>query len=271
MTGVEVVRPSWVPQWVPRDVANSVRHYSKAPIVEAILELRTTGFLTPVDALQEFLSTLPGWSDAEHEQIFSTSMELKATGETSAESQRIGHAFRKSDQTRNIHLTSDRFAYAWLGGYTNWEDLTAEALFAWKHLKQLTDVDSIVRIGARFVNLIVVPSAAIEISDYLRTTVHISPYLPQGLSGFFMQVSVPLDSQAGLGTTITSSLAPAPEGHSGLVLDLDTYDQDVPLSPDDDDGLMRRLATLRIAKNYVFEASITDATRGLISDDTDSA
>jgi uncharacterized protein (TIGR04255 family) len=264
---VEVLRPSWVPHWVPTEVANSARHYSKAPIVEAILELRTTGFLTPIEALQEFSRTLPGWSDAQHEYIFNTKMELDPSGETSAESQRIGYAFRKSDQTRNIHLTTDRFAYAWLGGYTNWEELTAEALLAWKHLKQLTDVDSIVRIGARFVNRIVVPDPQIEISDYLRTTVHISPYLPQGLSGFFMQVSVPLDIEAGIGTTITSSLAPAPEGHSGLILDLDTYDQMASaLSADDDEELMRRLMTLRMAKNYVFEASITDATRGLISD-----
>jgi len=60
-------------------------------------------------------------------------------------------------------------------------------------------------------------------------------------------------------------LAPPPqEGHSALILDLDTYDE-TGFVLEGEEQLNLRLGRLRSAKNYVFEASITDATRGLIS------
>jgi len=49
-------------------------------------------------------------------------------------------------------------------------------------------------------------------------------------------------------------------------LDIDTWKEVmIPFEePKADESIRRQLDTLRTAKNYVFEACITDATRGLI-------
>ena len=64
--------------------------------------------------------------------------------------------------------------------------------------------------------------------------------------------------------TITSSLLPVRPDVTTLILDIDTW-RDAPAGESaTDDAIAGHLATLRQAKNYVFEACITDATRGLI-------
>jgi len=68
--------------------------------------------------------------------------------------------------------------------------------------------------------------------------------------------------------TITSTVVPpySPDTTS-LILDIDTWRRlDVPLSGDtESERLLDALNELRVAKNFVFEACITDATRGLIN------
>ncbi len=244
------------------------RHYEHAPIAEAILEFSC--ILPPTVGLDQLRHvadptafetvgaavTVTGRVEVGPEGI---------QGDTSGET--IGHLLRRVDGLRVIQSRLNGFAYSALAPYDRWETFSAEALEHWTDYQRIAQPTAITRIGVRFVNKIDVPSASIEIKDYLRTAVDVSPYLPQLTQSYFLQVVVPL-SHFDAAATITSTIVPpSSASETSLILDIDTWRM-VEISPSgtaSDESISQILGTLREAKNYVFEACITDATRGLIS------
>lgn len=254
------------------DVPASVRldrHYEHAPITEAIIEFScdlsadvTLQDLTRAVDQEVFIPSgaavmISGRIEVGPEGI---------KGDTSGE--QIGHVFRRGDGLRLIQSRLNGFAYSSLAPYDRWEAFSSEAWQHWLKYRDIARPTNVSRVGVRFINKIDIPQASIEIKDYLRTAVDVSPYLPQVTEQYFLQVVVPLlsfDASA----TITSTVAPptSPDTTS-LILDIDTWRRlDVSVEADNSDSERLRdvLDDLRMAKNFVFEACITDATRGLIS------
>lgn len=244
------------------------RHYDHAPIAEAILELTCT---LPSDVTLDQLAHV-----ADPETFSAAGAAIMVTGrvevgpegihgDTSGEA--IGHLLRRADGLRVIQSRLNGFAYSALAPYDRWETFSAEAWEHWSDYQRVARAIKVSRIGVRYVNKIDIPNASIEIKDYLRTAVDVSPYLPQLTAGYFLQVVVPL-SHFNAAATITSTIVPPPSvDHTSLILDIDTWRTvDIALaSTAAGDSITEVLNTLREAKNYVFEACITDATRGLIS------
>lgn len=243
-------------------------HYARAPIQEAVIEIRcSVPEDVTVDALASLGAQLDGYEEAR--PGFEVEQQVDFSGEqivASAQGRTIGHLFRRRDGRRVIQARLDRLLYAWLHPYDRWESLEREALEAWSKYQSVAKPDRIVRLGVRYVNRIDVDSGSIEIKDYIRTSPDISPYLPQMLSGYFMQVVTPLDREGRTATITTTLVEPPNPDATSLLLDIDTYqDIDIDCGGEDvDTRLTEALDSLRRAKNYVFEACITDATRGLI-------
>ena len=254
--------------WDVRTPLHLDRHYAHAPITEAIIELSCD---LPVDVTLEDLAHV-----VDRELFVSESQALLISGRIEVgpggikgdtTGQQVGYVYRRSDGSRVIQSRLNGFAYSVLAPYDRWETFSAEAWQHWQKYKEITHPTKVTRLGVRFINKIDIPQASIEIKDYLRTAVDVSPYLPQVTDGYFLQVVVPLlnlDASA----TITSTVVPpySPDTTS-LILDIDTWRRlDVPVSDDtESERLLAALNELRIAKNFVFEACITDATRGLIN------
>jgi uncharacterized protein (TIGR04255 family) len=178
----------------------------------------------------------------------------------------IGHVFRNAESTEALHARLNGFAYGRTDPYQDWETFCGRALGLWRRYADVASPLLVTRFGVRYINRIDAPSENVEIKDYLRTAIDVSPYLPQIINGYFLQVAVPLPRFEAT-ATITSTLVP-PErpGTTPLILDIDTWSER-PLdltSRDVDDQIATRLENLRHAKNHAFEACITDATRGLI-------
>ena len=187
------------------------------------------------------------------------------TGDTSGE--QIGHVFRRNDGLRVVQSRLNGFAYSIVAPYDTWETFSAEAWQYWQAYRMVVRPTKASRLGVRFINKIDIPQASIEIKDYLRTAVDVSPYLPQLTARYFLQVVVPILSFDASATITSTIVAPPTEDSTSLILDIDTWREfDIPLEGDAGDERIREtLDDLRKAKNYVFEACITDATRGLIS------
>ena len=255
-------------QW---DVPASLRldrHYEHAPIAEAIIELQcdlpaevTLEDLARVVDREVFTSESPAVFISGQIEVSPDGIKGDTTG------QQIGHLYRRSDGLRAIQSRLNGFAYSVLAPYDRWETFSSEAWEHWQTYRDIARPTKVSRLGVRFVNRIDVPQASIEIKDYLRTSVDVSPYLPQITASYFLQVVVPLlsfDASA----TITSTVAPPPSPDAtSLILDIDTWRLlDISLEGDaESERLREALNELRAAKNFVFEACITDATRGLIS------
>ena len=185
--------------------------------------------------------------------------------EGSAQGEQIGHVFRRQDGLRIMQVRRDGFAFACLAPYDRWETFKAEAEGFWHRYREVAKPVRATHLGVRFVNKIPAPGDRIEIKDYLRTAVDISPYLPQMMENYFLQVRVPL-SRFRATAAITSTAMSEEPNITSLILDIDAS-QDVNLDLRDGAAgheIEERLENLRNAKNYVFEACITDATRRLI-------
>lgn len=235
------------------------RRYAKAPIVEASVDIRCNYSAAPsADALQgvragEFIYDL---------QVNVSPIE--PTGDVS--SILVGVQARVGDTPGIVRNTTSGFSYSRIGAYDRWDTFIAGALREWDSYRLGLRPERLTRVGVRFINRIRLPFPQVEIKDYLRVHIDVPSYLPQLVAQYLLRVEVPLpDRFAGVYATVTSTLDPGSTG-SALILDVDTW-KEVDLTGDegDIDATGKLLGTLRNAKNYVFEACITDATRGLIS------
>jgi uncharacterized protein (TIGR04255 family) len=246
----------------------SGRHYDHAPIAEAVLEIKCT--LPEGVSLDDLLQCVDRDEFPVADQAVSVEgrIDLSDDGQirSAARGQVLGHVFRRADGNRVVQARLDGFSFSWLPPYDRWEAFLSEAEAHWLRYRRAVRPTKAVRLGVRFINKIDVPSPQIEIKDYLRMSADVPAYLPQGIAGYFVQVQIPL-SHYDCSATITTTLVPPPNDDStSLLLDIDTW-QMVEISLTDDveaEGVAARLATMRKAKNYVFESCITDATRGLI-------
>lgn len=242
-------------------------HYERAPIVEAIIEIRC--------ALPQE-STLDDLANMADEEAFPTaSKRMIMTGrfdfgpegvESRASGEQTGHVFRSADDRYLLQSRLDGFSFARTAPYEHWEEFSKVAERHWHRYREVARPERALRVGVRYVNRIDVAGDHVEVKDYLRTAVDVSPYLPQLMSSYFLQIVIPLP-QFQCFATVTSTIVGAETVHgNGLILDIDAWrDVDLDLKQTETGTEIEDLLeTLRAAKNYVFEASITDATRRLI-------
>lgn len=244
------------------------RHYSRAPIREAIIDLKV---VLPESLVVDKLADI-------HTQIidrFPTKAPLY-TGSGSlifqpglpvqidANQQQNGFFFKNHDNNRIFQATLSGFTFNRLTPYESWEEFSSEAKYLWEIYNDICKPIYVTRAALRFINQIDIPiKGQVDLQDYLRTVPEISPDLSQQtLNSFFMQLQIP---QADLDCMliINEALIPITNPDSLTVtLDFDLFRQQIWQS--DDEDIWQFLEKLRHRKNQAFEASITEETRRLI-------
>lgn len=241
------------------------RHYSRAPITEAIIDLRVTlpeGF--SVEQLTDIHALISDHFPTK-EPIHAGSLMLQAGPNIKIDASRQHHGFlfRSEDGLRIFQATLSGFTFNRLAPYKTWEEFRGEARQLWEVYKDICKPSSVIRAAVRFINRLDLPGPALDLKDYLRTVPEVSPDLPQGLSAFFMQLQIPQEDLNCM-LIINEAFAPptSPELVS-VILDFDLFREQIWQS--DDEEIWRFLEQLRQRKNQAFEASITERTRELIA------
>lgn len=245
------------------------RRYRNAPIVECVLELRVA--LPPTVTLEDLLrvGSAEGEAYPQRQGQFALQGTLQGGEDgasASAAQSQYGHVFLSQDGRRQFRATFDSFVFVQRAPYDRWADFHDEAVRLWRAYSSVTRPEILVRAGLRYVNKIDIPHPSVELKDYFRTTAELSPDLPQVIGGMFMQVQLPAVMD-GVGANITTAVtAPPAPGITSVVLDIDAYSEPALRVPAAgfNEQLDALLARLREAKNAVFEACITDATRRVI-------
>jgi uncharacterized protein (TIGR04255 family) len=241
------------------------RHYSRAPITEAIIDLRVTlpeGF--SVDKLTEIYTSIrDNFSTKEPMHTSSLMFEAGPAIKIDASQQQNGLLFRSEDGKRIFQATLSGFTFNRLGPYSTWEDFSGEARHLWEIYKDICRPTSVTRAAVRFINRLDLPGPVVDLKDYLRTVPEVSSDLPQGLRAFFMQLQIPQEDLNCM-LVINEAFAPplSPELVS-VILDFDLFREQIWQS--DDEEIWRFLEELRHRKNEVFNASITEKTKELIA------
>ena len=241
------------------------RHYSKAPITEAIIDLRVTlpeGFSTEqLAAIQTHIRNR--FPEKEPIHVGSLLFEAGPSIKIEAARQQNGFLFRSGDGRRVFQATLSGFTFNRLAPYTSWEEFSSEARNLWDIYKEVCRPSSVNRAAVRYINRLDLPGPLLDFKDYLRTIPEVSPDLPQGLSTFFMQLQIP---QEDLNCMLIINEAFTPPTSPELVsvlLDIDLFREQVWQT--DDEEIWNFLEQLRHRKNDVFHACITDKTRELIA------
>lgn len=173
-----------------------------------------------------------------------------------------GYRFISHDQKRIIQARLDGFTFSWLAPYENWEVFSQEAKKIWEIYVQTIVKVQIIGIAVRYINRLDLPLPLEDFKNYLRTLPEISPDLPQGLSEYFMRLQMPQEDIGALLFINETIIPPKKDDFLSIVLDIELYSHtEIGQATAD---YWKVLDQLRIRKNEVFEACITDEMRALL-------
>jgi uncharacterized protein (TIGR04255 family) len=249
-------------------------HYSRAPITEAIIDLRIVpaqGFsvesLVPIREAVADRYPIQEEEQLQYQQMSFVGTDLLQTG---GGHQINGFRFVSEDKREIFYTRLDGFAFSTKAPYDRWESFRDEARSLWNLYSSVAMPEGVTRAAMRYINRIDVPGAGagIRLEDYLRTYPEFSVDFPEAsfMNNFFMQLQL---WQQDLGCWLIINEAPdvsPEEGTLSVRLDLDLFREqyEEPWPVDDDTMVWEFLERLHDRKNEVFEASITNRTRRLI-------
>ena len=239
------------------------QHYAKAPITEAIIDVR----VTPVESLRlsELQRTHKGqeatYPEIEPVSVAVGQMHVGQGVSTTASSKQIGFWFRSADGRQLFQSRLDGFSMNRLMPYESWSPFRTEARRLWDIYRSVAKPQSVTRIAVRYVNRLDIPLPMRDFRDYLRTVPEVSAELPQGLAGYFMQLAIPQEDIKAVLMLNEALIDPAAPNVASVVLDIDFF-RTAEL-PGKEDDLWNLFEDLHDRKNVIFEACITDQAREL--------
>lgn len=243
---------------------SSSKHYSRAPITEALIDLRVelpngVTLATLMDVHSSIKADYPMLHDF---LIVQGQMVAGASVGATASQTQVGYIFSSSDQKQIFQARLDGFTFSQLASYDRWETFRKEAQRLWSIYQSVTKPHRINRLALRYINRLDLPLPVKEIKDYLRTVPEVSPDLPQGLSGYFMQLQIPQEDLRAM-LILNQALIPPPIPNVvSVLLDID-LSREIELP--DTVAVWDVLEQLHMRTDQVFEACITDRTRELIN------
>ncbi len=239
------------------------QHYAKAPITEAIIDLRVElgDNMAASELRRVHLGQETAYPTVEAVNVAVGQMQFGERVSTTASEKHVGFWFRSADGKQLYQARLDGFSMNRLMPYESWEPFRSEARRLWDVYRSVAKPVKVVRIAVRYINRLDIPLPLRDLKDYLRTVPEVSGDLPQGLAGYFMQLAIPQDDLHAVVMLNEALIEPATPDVASVVLDIDLFrTADLPTS---DDGLWGLFEELHVRKNDVFEACITDQAREL--------
>ena len=242
------------------DLEEKFRHLSKAPIVEAVLDLRvaSSAELDESSLQNQLKERLPDYP--KHDTVQETEVQLspKRT-KVIKDLVHVGLKFQSEDSFYVVQFNKDSFVFSRLKPYENWKKFSQEALRLWKIYCELLKPTEIGRIGLRFINrLAIEQEQKVELADCYKR-----PPLP--IEGLNWPLSDYLhrDVLQVLGTPYSVNVIKTvqrTQQEAGLLLDIDVF-MGKRLSFNEL-RISEHMNKMRWVKNKVFFSSLTEKALG---------
>lgn len=241
------------------------KHYSRAPVTEALIDIQVQlPQEVKLDILAQVYSSIQTeYPKREEVLVFQGQMIAGASVGATASQSQIGYRAFSKDQKQILQVRLDGFTFSRLAPYDCWETFRDEAKRLWSIYQSLANPAAITRLAVRYINRLDIPLPVSDLNNYLRTFPEVSSDLPQGLSGYFMQLQIPQEKLATM-LVLNQALVPPPTpDFISILLDLDLFlERDI---PKDGIELWEVVEQMHEQKNKAFEACITEHTRELIN------
>jgi uncharacterized protein (TIGR04255 family) len=243
------------------DLTESFPLLARAPIVEAVVELRARAQAEwKESSLREQLAArLPEYPElaAQREMHFEATISSEGSYEQLRRDAWRGVRATSADKLHIGQFNRDGFAFSRLEPYQDWDQFLGEALRLWQIHADLAKPTEVQRLGVRFINRIAMPVEGKKLRDVLTSP----PQCPQNMElpvlNYLHQdtFGVPGYPYAIKRTqTIQPTESPGVEGPR-LILDIDVFTTQA-FEPTMD-VLKQRLAEMRWLKDKMFFGSIT--------------
>lgn len=235
------------------------RHLSKAPIAEALLDIRVlarTGF-DPESfraVAPELRNTYPY---VEEQRGFETAFGVRNERllvQTERELGLRGILLWSGDRKALAQFRIDGFTLNRLKPYKTWESLSSEARQLWPTYVKAASPERVTRLALRYINRIATAWPAHDLSEYLASPPSLPPGLTMRLSGFLTALTVE-DIDTGLAANVTTALEMLPGSAANLILDIDAF-KITDLEPEAS-AVWKVFDQLHDLKNRVFFAAVT--------------
>jgi uncharacterized protein (TIGR04255 family) len=240
-------------------------HLSRAPITEAVLELRTRAETAwdEAEVQPELQKALPDYPSIQAAQRFQHEF-VMGLGQTPQQSVSDlgwqGVQFRSADALNIAGFYRESFVFSRLHPYPSWEGFIGEALRLWGIHMSLAQPSEIQRIGLRFINQVDIGSDDAELGHFLRFPPQAAQGFDVPFNFFFHQDSLSIPGHPYV-LTLNRALQPKQEQGGGrttpakLILDIDVSTT----SAIGLDQLQSCLSEMRWLKNKAFFGNFTEA------------
>lgn len=242
------------------DLTESFPHLARAPIVEAVIEIRARAE-SPWEedvVVQQLKSRLPDYPTLASQKQFRQEIKIEPDQPPESTTEHLGWKGVQLQSTDNVHIAQfkqDGFVFSRLPPYESWEQLYAEAMRLWQLHLELARPSEAQRIGLRFIDRIVLPPQEMLFENYIQSSPHPVQGLDLMLVGFFHQdtLTVPGHPYA---VNVIRTIQPEPSTQGmAIILDIDVFSTEV--LDTKDEVLTQALLEMRWLKNKVFFGCVT--------------
>ena len=238
-----------------------IRHLSKAPIREALIDLRIAPQQPTKDVFENSCINLEA-NYPIRKPLHSGELKFHPTGELppSQTHRPSGYRLESEDKKNVAQFRVDGFTFSRLEPYQSWESLRDEAMRLWDVYRKCSAPKIVSRVALRYINVLRIP-IPIDLGDYLTAAPEVPKELPQFVEQFITRVvfrKSTLDARC----ILTQALEGVDNKHAAIVVDADVIHEGV--YPPGSEQLWDRLEQLREFKNLVFFSSITERTVELL-------
>ena len=240
------------------DLQESFPNLSKAPIEEAIIEVRS---LAITDWQEESVSKqikqlLPEYPSTQSLRSFQHELKVDSDTPIAQKFQDLGWRGLRCE-SEDKHLVAqfyrDIFIFSCLRPYENWETFYSEAIRVWSIYSSISQATEIQRLGLRFLNRIEAPQSAFELGDFLTVPPSPPEAMDLPLSGFLHHNTYQVPGCSyGINTATTIQV----DEKAWLILDIDVFTTEPFESVKGE--IEKFLPEMRWLKNKMFFNSITE-------------
>ncbi len=233
------------------------------PITEAVIEIRFSPAVA-IETLEslcgEFKSDFPEVKPV-RQNTLSWQMKGQEIKSGPQESHLDHYRLSSSEGRETIQLKVDRFAFSFIGYYTDWKDFSQRAVDSWAKFANKIPVELITRLGVRFVNNLNLPQG-IDLNKYIANLPQVPEGVPAKMAGFLNQITMTNIEISAFGSiTLALDRNRTNEKTLPVIIDIDVFNLES--IPNQADLLNKKLIDLRNFKNQIFFSSLTENGLGL--------
>ena len=244
------------------------RHLSRAPIREAIIDLKVSpsGEISKLEQLCISLADRFPVQEEIRDTTFGFEFGPDGFKQKSVEGAVSRGRRLTSKDTRNIvQFRVDGFTFSRLPPYETWEEMSAIARPLWESYLEYSPAEKVTRAAVRYINLMGLPLPIGDFGEYLSSPPEVPTALPQEIAGFFSRV-VLTHREMEVVAFVTQALETSVGENAQVILDIDVFreakDRDWNCR---DLSVWTTLEQMRNFKNLIFFESITEKTAELFT------